>query len=89
MEEVIEAHEEIAKSKLNFNSDLNGENVDLKQDYKDFLCNCNAVDYADVVQRVKSCFNADESVRELYQTGFQYIIAGVPDTLVEVSFVKP
>ena len=87
MEEVIEAHEEITKAKLD--SDLNEENVDLKQDYKDFLCNCNAVDYADVVQRVKSCFNADESVRELYQTGFQYIIAGVPDTLVEVSFVKP
>lgn len=81
---MLEVHDKITESKLHLVG--NEDNTAFLTDYNDFLLNCNAIDYADVAQKVGSCFSQDDNVRDLYQTGFQYIIVGEPETLVEVSF---
>ena len=54
------------------------------EDYDKFLCHCNAMDYADLINGVKECFKSDAGIKELYE-GQHYLIYGTPTSIVEVK----
>lgn len=88
MQDVLEAHKAIMKCKLSLDEDSNDTTVTkLCAVYNKFLLHCNAIDFADVLQRVKTCFIVDSNVRDMIQTSHQFVVLGKPNTELEVSII--
>jgi len=86
MQDVLEAHKAIMKSKLSMDDD-DDDNTFTKicTTYNKFLSHCNAVDFADVLQRVKAYFIVDSNLKDMFQTCHQFVVFGKPRTELEVS----
>lgn len=85
MQDVLEAHKAIMKYKLSLDEDEENTVTKLCAAYNKFLLHCNAVDFVDVLQRVKTCFIVDSDVRDMLQNSRQFVIIGKPKTELEVS----
>lgn len=87
-QDVLEAHKAIMKCKLSLDEDSNDTTVTkLCAVYNKFLLHCNAIDFVDVLQRVKTCFIVDSNVRDMFQTSHQFVVLGKPSTELEVSII--
>ena len=84
MQDVLDTHKAIMKCKVSMNDDDDDTVTKLCTAYNKFLSHCNAVDFADVLQRVKTYFIVDSNLRDMFQTS-QYIVLGKPTTELEVS----
>ena len=82
MQDVLDTHKAIMKFKLSLDDD--DTVTKLCTAYNKFLSHCNAVDFTDVLQRVKTYFIVDSNLRDMFQTS-QYIVLGKPTTELEVS----
>ena len=82
--DVLETHQNIVKYKLSM-EDGTGETAKLCSEYNKFLSHCNAVDFVDVLQRVKTCFIMDSDAKIKFQTVQQFVVVGKPKTQLEVS----
>lgn len=82
---MIATHHHVIESKLyGVSSVREPEILQLVEDYNKFLADCNAMDYADVINCVSRSFqSSDNNTGQVYQDQ-QYIIIGIPTTLVEV-----
>ena len=85
MQDVLEAHKAIMKYKLSMDEDENSIISNLCAAYNTFLSHCNAVDFADVLQRVKTCVIVDSNVKDMLQISHQFVVIGKPKTQLEVS----
>ena len=85
MQDVLDTHKAIMKCKLSMDDNDNDEVTKLCTAYNKFLSHCNAVDFADVLQRVKTCFIVDNNVKDMFQTSHQFVVLGKPKTELEVS----
>ena len=83
MQEVLDTHKAIMKCKLSMDDD--DTVTKLCTAYNKFLSHCNAVDFADVLQRVKTYFIVDSNLKDMFQTSHQYVVLGKPETELEVS----
>ena len=84
LQDVFETHKNIMKFKISM--DEGNEKISkLCAAYNKFLSHCNAVDFADVLQRVKTTFIVDSSVKDNFQTSHQFVVVGTPNTQLEVS----
>ena len=83
MHDVLEAHDEIMKYKLSMDEEENSISK-LCTAYNKFLLHCNSVDFADVFQRVKTCFIMDSNVKDMLQISQQFVVTGKPKTQLEV-----
>ena len=84
MQDVLETHQKIMKCKLSLEDD-NEEISKLCAAYNKFLSHCNAVDFADILQRVKTCFIVDSDAKDKFQISHQFVVVGKPKTQLEVS----
>lgn len=82
LQDVFEAHKSIMKNKITMDDD--NESSKLVAAYNKFLSNCNAVDFADILQRVKTTFIVDSDVKDKFQTSYQFVAVGNPKTQLEV-----
>ena len=82
LQDVFEAHKSIMKNKITMDDD--NESSKLVAAYNKFLSNCNAVDFADILQRVKTTFIVDSDVKDKFQTLYQFVAVGNPKTQLEV-----
>ncbi|XP_068747987.1 PCNA-interacting partner-like isoform X1 [Montipora capricornis] len=80
--DVLETHQNIVKYKLSM-EDGSGETAKLCSEYNKFLSHCNAVDFVDVLQRVKTCFIMDSDAKIKFQTVQQFVVVGRPKTQLE------
>jgi len=91
MQDVLDTHKAITKSKLSMDDDDDDNDDDddtitkLCTAYNKFLSHCNAVDFVDVLQRVKTYFIVDSNVKDMFQTSHQFVVLGKPKTNLEVS----
>lgn len=86
IQDVLDAHKTIMKSKLSMDDDDDGDTITkLCTAYNKFLSHCNAVDFADVFQRVKTYFIVDSNLKDMFQTSHQFVLFGKPKTELEVS----
>lgn len=85
MQDVLDTHKAIMKCKLSMDDDEDNKITKLCTAYNKFLSHCNAVDFADVLQRVKTCFIVDSNVKDLFQASHQFVVLGKPKTELEVS----
>ena len=86
MQDVLDAHKAIKKSKLSMDDDDDDDKVTkLCTAYNKFLSHCNAVDFVDVLQRVKAYFIVDSNLKDMFQTCHQFVVVGKPKTELEVS----
>ena len=85
MQDVLDTHKAIMKCKLSMDDNDNDAVTKLCTAYNKFLSHCNAVDFADVLQRVKTCFIVDNNVKDMFQTSHQFVVLGKPKTELEVS----
>lgn len=83
--DVITTHQHVIESKLyGLSSVRDPEILQIIEDYDKFLADCNAVDYADIINSVSRCFqSSDNNTKQFYQDQ-QYTILGIPTTLFEV-----
>ena len=79
MQDVLETHQKIMKCKLSLEDD-NEAISKLCAAYNKFLSYCNTVDFADILQRVKTCFIVDK-----FQISHQFVVVGKPKMQLEVS----
>lgn len=84
MKDVLEMHQNITTYKL-LMEDNAGTVARLCSAYNKFLSHCNAVDFADVLHRVKTNFIVDSNAKDKFQTGQQFVVVGKPKTQLEVS----
>lgn len=82
LQNVFEAHKSIMKNKITMDDD--NESSKLVAAYNKFLSHCNAVDFADILQRVKTTFIVDSDVKDKFQTSYQFVAVGNPKTQLEV-----
>ena len=82
LQNVFEAHKSIMKNKITIDDD--NESPKLVAAYNKFLSHCNAVDFADILQRVKTTFIVDSDVKDKFQTSYQFVAVGNPKTQLEV-----
>lgn len=82
LQDVFEAHKSIMKNKITMDDD--NESPKLVAAYNKFLSHCNAVDFADILQRVKTTFIVDSDVKDKFQTSYQFVAVGNPKTQLEV-----
>ena len=85
MQDVLETHQSIMKCKLSLEDDNEAISKLCSAYNNKFLSYCNAVDFADVLQRVKTCFIVDSDAKDNFQTSHQFVVAGKPKTQLEVS----
>ncbi|XP_031561210.1 PCNA-interacting partner-like isoform X2 [Actinia tenebrosa] len=87
--DVISTHQQLIESKLyGLSSVKDPEILQIIEDYGKFLADCNAMDYADIINCVSQCFQAsDNNTKELYQNQ-QYIILGIPTTVFEMEILQ-
>lgn len=85
LQDVLETHQNIMKCKLLMEDDDVETISKLCAAYNKFLSQCNAVDFADVLQRVKTCFIVDSNAKDTFQTSYQFVVVGKPKTQLEVS----
>ena len=84
-QDVLEAHRQIIKHKLHM--DTVDENIsNLCGSYDKFLSYCNAVDFIDILQRVKTAFIVNKSANKVYQMPHQFVVIGRIMTAFEVRF---
>ena len=60
----------------------------LCSEYNKFLSYCNAVDFVDILQRVKTCFIVDTDAKNNFQTLQQLVVVGKPNTQLEVGAIN-
>lgn len=84
MKDVLQMHQNITTYKL-LMEDNAGAVASLCSAYNKFLSHCNAVDFADVLHRVKTNFIVDMDAKDKFQTGQQFVVVGKPKTQLEVS----
>ncbi|XP_015762098.1 PREDICTED: PCNA-interacting partner-like [Acropora digitifera] len=80
--DVLEAHQNVMKYKLAM-EDGDEEIARLCSEYNKFLSYCNAVDFVDILQRVKTCFIVDTDAKNNFQTLQQLVVVGKPNTQLE------
>lgn len=86
MQDVLDTHKAITKSKLSMDDDDDdGTITKLCTAYNKFLSHCNAVDFVDVLQRVKTYFIVHSNLKDMFQTSHQFVVLGKPKTDLEVS----
>lgn len=88
MQDVLDTHKAITKSKLSMDDDDDDDDgtiTKLCTAYNKFLSHCNAVDFVDVLQRVKTYFIVDSNLKDMFQTSHQFVVLGKPKTDLEVS----
>ena len=84
MQDVLDTHKAITKRKLSMDDDDNDPVTKLCTAYDKFLSHCNSVDFADVLQRVKTYFIMDSNLKDIFQTSHQFVVFGKPKTELEV-----
>ena len=85
MQDVLETHQNIMKCKLSLEDDNETNISKLCAAYNKFLSYCNAVDFVDVLQRVKTCFIVDSDAKYKFQISHQFVVVGKPKTQLEVG----
>ena len=60
----------------------------LCSEYNKFLSYCNAIDFVDLLQRVKTCFIMDTDAKNNFQTLQQFVVIGKPNTQLEVGAIN-
>ena len=85
MQDVLDTHKAITKCKLSMDDDDDDTITKLRTAYNKFLSHCNAVDFVDVLQRVKTYFIVDSNLKDMFQTSHQFVVIGKPKTDLEVS----
>ena len=85
MQDVLDTHKAITKCKLSMDDDDNDTITKLCTAYNKFLSHCNAVDFVDVLQRVKTYFIVDSNLKDMFQTSHQFVVLGKPKSDLEVS----
>lgn len=83
LHDVLEAHKAVMNYKLSMDEEKNSISR-LCTPYNTFLLHCNAVDFADVLHRVKTCLITDSNVKDMLQISQQFFVTGKPKTQLEV-----